>query len=173
MHPCHVPLGYLVSMTNDQDSVNAKWEQKPGEFLRLIAKRDIPFGEAIRQQGQINPCNFDILNNFGNLKGLPEDNPYNTTMFQIGITREDPQWEAKLALLGVSPDVIPKVRTLPSVDLRATSAMDGRDLYRLMSWLRIVENKGDLTDLSRAKSLVVNQAMAEWKQKGKGTDEEF
>lgn len=124
LEPCYAPQTHLVSMTEHQDLVNVKWETAAGEPLRLIAKRDIPFGEAIRQQGQVAPCNMDIISNFGNLHGTQPLSENNTTMFSSELSKEDPNYMAKLALLDISLENREKLKKLPSMDHRIAYNMN-------------------------------------------------
>ena len=172
LQPCYVPCSHLVSMTQHLDLINVKWDTQAGQPLRLIAKQDIPFGEAIRQQGQTQPCNFDNMSNFGNLHGVPDENENNTTCFVSEIKTTDPMYQEKLVLLDISEQNRNKLKKLPALDHRVCHAFNDFQMFRTLSWLRIVTFEGDINELNRSKHQVTAQAIQKWKNKG-GSEEEF
>lgn len=172
LQPCYVPCSHLVSMTQHTDLINVKWDTQAGQSLKLIAKRDIPFGEAIRQQGQAQPCNFDTMSNFGNLHGTPKENENNTTCFTSEINDTDPMYQAKMMLLDVSEKNRLKLKKLPALDHRVCHAFNDLQMFRTLSWLRIAKFEGDINELNRSKHQVTAQAVQKWKSNG-GSEEDF
>jgi hypothetical protein len=81
------------------------------------------------------------------LRGYKTFSDWNTTMFQIAMLPDDPNYEFKWKML----DFKEEPKAAPAIDLRINNQANDIYFFRTISWLRWVHFSGDINDLNAHK----------------------